>query len=281
MSRRISNPLAEMRDIAREIANGNFNTRVRISSKDEVGELARTFNHMAETLGNLEKMRSNFIANVSHELRTPMTSIAGFIEGMIDGTIPIEKQGYYLSIVKQETLRLTALVNDLLDLAKMEAGEVQLNITTIDLSELIRRSSIKFENQINRKNINFELALENENRRVMADPDAIERVLTNLLDNAIKFTSDSGCITIKTVKKDQKVYTTIEDNGIGIQKEDLPYIWERFFKTDKSRSKDMIGSGLGLAIIKNIIQKHNERIWVESEFNKGSKFTFSLETDER
>lgn len=281
MSRRISNPMREMRRIARKIANGEFESRVGITSNDEVGELAKTFNYMADKLEDIENLRRSFIANVSHELRTPMTSIIGFAEGILDGTIPVEKHNHYILIIKEEGIRLTKLVNDLLDLAKMESGGVPLNIKRFNLSELIRRGFIKFETQINSKGQAVELCLFKEDHYVMADPDAIERVIANLLDNAIKFTPQGGVISIKTFEKDEnKVFVSIEDTGPGIDKEDLPYIWERFFKTDKSRSKDKIGTGLGLAIVKNIIHKHNQNIWVESKPDKGSKFTFTLEGSE-
>lgn len=277
MSRRISNPLREIGRVARKIAGGDFDARVKIKSNDEVGELAGTFNYMAEALSKLENVRRNFIANVSHELRTPMTTIIGFIEGIADGTIPEDKHKYYLSIVKQEAVRLTGLTNDILDLAKMESGEEPVNMKVFNISELIRRNIIKFENQINNKRINVEVDFHRENQYVLADQDAIERVVTNLLDNAVKFTPEEGIITIRTTEEDEKIRISIEDAGIGISKDDLPYIWDRFFKTDKSRSKDKIGTGLGLAIVKNIIQKHQENIWVESEMNRGSRFTFTLQ----
>ena len=277
MSRRISHPLGEMGKVAKQIANGDFDSRVKIRSKDEIGELAKTFNYMAEKLGDLEKMRKNFIANISHELRTPMTSIIGFIEGIIDGTIPSEKQSYYLSVVKDETVRLTKLVNDLLDLAKIESGEVPLSTKVFNINELIKRSVIKFETQINDKEIELQINFKQEAYPVVADPDTIERVITNLLDNAIKFTPIGGIICVNTYKKEEGVICiSVEDTGSGIEKEDISFIWERFYKTDKSRSKDKVGTGLGLAIVKNIIQKHEQNIWVESELNKGSKFTFTL-----
>ncbi len=277
MSRRISRPLREIGRVARQIAGGNFKARVKAISNDEVGELGRTFNYMAEALNNLEQVRKSFIANVSHELRTPLTSVAGFVEGMMDGTIPADKQQHYLTIVKQEVVRLTRLVNDILDLAKVESGEVSINPRVFNIGELIRRSAVKFENQVSSKNINLEIALEKEDQLVLADPDAIERVITNLLDNAVKFTPEGGIINITACCKDQSIYVSIGDNGVGIDKDDLPYIWERFFKTDKSRSKDKIGTGLGLAIVKNIVQRHNQNIWVESELDKGSVFTFTLQ----
>ncbi len=277
MSRRISHPLRDIGRVARQIAGGNFKARVRTISNDEIGELGRTFNYMAEALNNLEQVRKNFIANVSHELRTPLTSVAGFVEGMMDGTIPADKQQHYLSIVKQEVVRLTKLVNDILDLAKVESGEAAINPRVFNISELIKKSTVKFENQVSSKNINLKIGLEDEDQPVLADPDAIERVITNLLDNAVKFTPEGGIINITAYRKDQSVYIRVEDNGEGIDKDDLPYIWERFFKTDKSRSKDKTGTGLGLAIVKNIVQRHNQNIWVESELNRGSVFIFTLE----
>jgi len=214
---------------------------------------------------------------VSHELRTPMTSIRGFIEGILDGTIPEEKHRYYLNIVREETNRLNRLVNDLLDLAKMEAGEKKLNISTFDINELIRISIIKMERLITEKKIEVTANFEQENMKVLADPDAIERVLINLIHNAIKFTPDEGMIVARTWSDKEKVYVSIEDSGIGIEKQEIDLIWERFHKSDRSRSQDKTGTGLGLAIIKNIINDHKEKIWVESEPGYGSKFIFTLE----
>jgi len=281
MSRRISRTLSEFGKVAARIASGEYEARVNSKSNDEIGELGRTFNYMAEALGNLEQMRESFIASVSHELRTPLTSINGFVEGIIDGTIPPEEQKYYLSIVKQETVRLTSLANNLLDLARLESKEIPSSMKSIDIIELIRINVLKFEPQVTKKNINVEIILHSDKQIVFADPDDIERVLTNLLDNAVKFTPEMGTIKISTSQKDDLVYVCIEDNGIGIDKEDLPNIWEKFYKSDKSRSQDKTGIGLGLAIIKNIIKKHNQKIWVESELNKGTRFIFTLEVDNK
>lgn len=278
MSSRISQPLGEIGKVAKKIAAGDFETRLVIKNDDEIGELGKTFNFMADALCQTEKMRKNFIANVSHEMRTPMTSIIGFVEGMIDGTIPDEKHQHYLAVVKNETMRLTRLVNNLLDLSRMESGEEQLKIMNFDICELIRRNIIKFETQINSKNLNVEVNLHQENQLVEADMDNIERVITNLMDNAIKFTSEGGKIIVQTKRKNDIVEISIKDTGIGIDKDELPYIWERFYKTDKSRSKDKVGTGLGLAIIKNIIKMHKQNIWVESEVNKGSIFTFTIQS---
>lgn len=279
MSRRISRPLREFGKVASTIANGDYKARVKIKSNDEIGELGRTFNYMAEALGNLEQMRQEFIASISHELRTPLTSMNGFVEGIIDGTIPQEEHKHYLSIVKNETVRLAKLANDMLDIARLESEETPLNLKAFDIIELIRRNVIKFETHMVKKKLNMQVDLHAERQLVLADPDAIERVLTNLLDNAIKFTPEGRDIKVSTSEKEGLIYICIEDKGIGIAENELPYIWEKFFKSDKSRSIDKSGIGLGLAIIKNIIKKHEQNIWVESELNKGTRFIFTLEAN--
>jgi len=276
-SLRISKPLKEIKNAARIIAGGEFQKRLHIDSRDEIGELAASFNNMAVALQNLEEMRRGFIANVSHELRTPMTSIRGFIEGILDGTVPQDRQNEYLTIVKDETNRLNRLVNDLLDLARMESGEMKLQLKGININELVRRCVIKLESIIVRKDIHVEASFHDEEIYAIADRDAIERVLINLIHNAVKFTPDGGTITIGTAVKRDKIEISIADTGIGIEKEEINLIWDRFYKSDKSRSKDKIGTGLGLAIVKNIINEHGQNIWVESGPGKGSVFTFTLD----
>ncbi len=274
---KFTRPLKQIKNAAAKISNGEFEKRLDIKSKDEIGELAQTFNQMAVALQNLEEMRRGFIANVSHELRTPMTSIRGFVEGILDGTIPPEKQGHYLTIVRDETNRLNRLVNDLLDLARMESGEHKLNIMPVDINELIRKCVINLESLFIDKKINVDADFEEESLLVSADADSIERVLYNLLHNAIKFTPENGNIGIKTRVQKNKVEVTVKDNGIGIDESEINMIWDRFYKSDKSRGKDRTGTGLGLAIIKNIINEHGQKIWVESKPGEGSSFTFTLE----
>jgi signal transduction histidine kinase len=276
-SKRITKPLKEISNAAKVIADGEFNKRLDITSQDEIGELAKSFNMMISALQNLEEMRRGFIANVSHELRTPMTSIRGFVEGIMDGTIPAEKHKYYLSIVNDETNRLNRLVNDLLDLAKMEAGEMPLTIKNFNINELLRRCVINMESLIVKKDLNIQADFEEENIFVYADKDAIERVIINLLHNAVKFTPRSGQIHIITARQKERVMISIADNGVGIEPDEVDLIWERFYKSDKSRSRDKSGTGLGLAIIRNIINEHKQQIWVESEPGRGTKFTFTLE----
>ncbi len=276
-SLRLTKPLKQIKNAAAKIANGEFEKRLDIKSKDEVGELAKTFNQMAVALQNLEEMRRGFIANVSHELRTPMTSIRGFIEGILDGTIPPERQNYYLTIVRDETNRLNRLVNDLLDLAKMEAGELKLNFMPIDVNELMRKCVIKLETLLLEKDLTVDADFEEDDLLVRADADAIERVVYNLMHNAIKFTPAGGNIKLATRVQKDKVEITVKDNGVGIEPEELDMIWDRFYKSDKSRGRDKTGTGLGLAIVKNIMNEHGQKIRVESKPGEGTAFIFTLE----
>jgi len=275
-SLRLSRPLKQLKYAATRISNGEFEKRVNIKSRDEIGELARAFNQMASALENIEKMRRGFVANVSHELRTPMTSIRGFIEGILDGTIPPEKHEHYLTIVRDETNRLNRLVTDLLDLAKMESGEMKLNITDFDINELIRKCVIKLETLILEKDLAVDAVFEEEDLMVSADPDAIERVVYNLMHNAIKFTPAGGKISVTTRSIKDAAEITIRDTGIGIEESELGMIWDRFYKSDKSRSRDKTGTGLGLAIVRNIINEHGQRISVRSRLGEGTAFTFTL-----
>ncbi|MEN8905874.1 MAG: ATP-binding protein [Clostridiales bacterium] len=276
LSLKMTRPLQKINVAVKDVSKGDFKGLLKIESNDELGELAKNFNNMVISLNKLEEMRSGFIANVSHELRTPVTSIKGFIEGILDGTITKDRQDEYLLIVKEETIRLTRLVNNLLNLAKIESGSIEIKPVNFDVNEMIRRIIIKFENLIVEKDITINANFEEEYVYVKADKDSIEQVITNLLHNAIKFTDMNGKITINTELKRNKVYVTIEDNGIGIEKRELDRIWERFYKTDKSRSTDKKGAGLGLSIVKNILNENKGKIWVESESNKGTKFTFTL-----
>ncbi len=276
-SLRITKPLMEITNAAKVIAGGDFKQRIKISSNDEIGKLASSFNQMITALQNIEEMRRGFIANVSHELRTPMTSIRGFIEGILDGTVPPEKQKEYLEIVRNETDRLNRLVNDLLDLARREAGETKLNFKNFNINEMLRQCIIKLESMIAAKNIQVEANFEGEDIYVKADPDSIERVLLNLIHNAVKFTPERGTIKVAVTHNKDKVYVSVEDNGIGIDEDEIPMIWERFYKSDKSRSREGGGTGLGLAIVKNIINEHKQEIWVESKLGRGTKFTFTLD----
>jgi signal transduction histidine kinase len=275
LTRRLVRPLAEMKQAAGRIASGDFNKRIAIRGEDEIAELSRSFNYMVDALENLENTRREFLSNISHELRTPMTTIKGFIDGILDGVITSEDQNAYLSLVRDEVKRMEKLVNDIMDLARFQAGETRLNITVFDINENIRRCVISLQHMIVNKNLELMADFETERLFVRADTDAIQRVLLNLLHNAVKFTPEGGKITVRTYAKN-KVYVEVEDNGPGIPEEELPHIFDRFYKADKSRGLDKTGVGLGLAIARNIILSHNETIRVESQEGKGSRFIFTL-----
>ncbi len=277
ISRRISNPLKLINKAAKIISSGQFENRVDINSQDEIGQLADAFNSMAESLQNLENMRRSFIANVSHELRTPMTTITGFVEGVVDGTIPKERQEQYLKIVIDEVRRLSRLVNDLLDLARFEAGENKTEFTRFDINELLRVNIIKFEQKITEKKLHINAWFEDEDCFVVAERDSIQRVITNLLDNAIKFSDEFGQIDIKVVTRESDAVISIKDYGVGIAEEEQSLVWDRFYKADKSRGNDKTGTGLGLAIVKQIINKHGKEISIKSREGEFTEFIFTLE----
>ncbi len=284
-SRRISRPIGEINKAAQDIAAGNFSERVKITSSDETGQLASSFNFMAASIEDLENQRQSFVSDVSHELRTPMTSISGFIEGILDGTIPEESREEYLHIVLDETKRLTRLVNELLEMSKMASSEYVLNIGKFDINELIRVCIIGLEHRITEKNLDLNVDFSKDNLMVLADEDTIKRVVLNLMDNAIKFSYPNTTIGIRTWISDGKAHISVGNFGDGIDGGDLNKIFDRFYKTDKSRTniKNRSGAGLGLSFVKNIITMHKQNVWVESvDTKEGSKakytkFTFTLE----
>ncbi len=277
ITRQIIKPLKRMRTAAKSIAAGNFNERIPITSSDEVGQLAQSFNSMSQALSELENMRSSFISDVSHELRTPMTTISGFVEGVLDGTIPEKDRNRYLATVLEEVKRLSRLVNDLLEASRLEQGKIKIEKKNVDMNRLVAESMFAYEQQLTEKKISVNLNLEGKECIALADRDSIKRVIINIIDNAIKFTPEYGNISVSTENKNKKVYVSILNNGEGISEEDLRHIWERFYKTDKSRSNDKKGVGLGLHIVKTIITQHGGEVFAESELGKFTKFTFVLD----
>lgn len=277
LTRQIIKPLKKMRTAAKSIAAGNFNERIPITSNDEIGQLAESFNLMTESLNELENMRSSFISDVSHELRTPMTIISGFIEGVLDGTIPDGEKNKYLTTVLDEVKRLSRLVSELLEASRLEQGKIKIEKKNVDMNRLAAESVFAYEQQLTEKKINVDLQLYENECIAMADKDSIKRVLINLIDNAIKFTPEGGDISVSTRKQDKKVLVSVENSGEGIREEDLRHIWERFYKSDKSRSQDKKGVGLGLHIVKTIITQHGGEIFAESEEGKFARFTFILD----
>ena len=275
-SSKITQPLKEMSQMAKDIAKGNLKNRVEIRSNDEIGVLAESFNNMAEELSKQEELRTGFVANVSHELRSPLTSIHGFAQGMLDGTIKKDDQDQYLSIIVDETSRLKKLIRELLDLSQIESGTFPLNKKVYDINEQMRRVLIRYIDIIEEKGINVEVNFKQDFCMVCADGDRIEQVLVNLIDNAIKFTPKDGVITLWSHECDGKALVGVNDTGDGISREDLPFIFERFYKSDKSHTEQK-GTGLGLSIVKKIIEEHGHTITVNSTEGTGTSFTFSLD----
>lgn len=277
ITKEITEPIRELEKMTKQMAAGNFKVKIQSRSNDEVGELVNSYNAMAEALGNLDMMRNDFIASISHELRTPMTSIGGFIDGILDGVIPAEKQEHYLQIVKEEIARMNALVNDLLNMARLQSGKVELDLLPCSLEELLRNTALKLKPIIDEKEIQIVFDIKTKNCEVLVDRPSIERVLINLIQNAVKFTNPGGIVTLHSEPDGKnKVRITVEDTGSGIAKKEIPFIFEKFYKADKSRGLDKKGTGLGLAIVKNILSAHGQEIHVESTVGKGSRFIFTL-----
>ena len=274
---RLTKPLKLMAQASRSMARGDFSHKIPITTDDEVGELAMAFNNMTESLIKLESTRRSFVANVSHELKTPMTTIGGFIDGIIDGTIPDEKRNEYLAIVSDEVKRLSRLVQSMLSLAKLESGEMKIKITNFDLRNTIIDVVIAQQQNIENKNLNI-IGLDSiEKSCVGADEDLIHQVVYNLIDNAIKFTPNDGEISFKVFKDTyNNTHFSIKNTGVGIKAEDIPHIFERFYKADRSRSAVKDSTGLGLYIVKTIIEIHSGRITVRSVENKYTEFEFYL-----
>ncbi len=267
----------KLNNLTQDIAKGKFDNKVTIKSHDEIGQLAEAFNKMADDLKIADASKRDFVSNAAHELRSPMTSINGFVEGMLDGTIPKEKHKMYLEIVSSEVKRLTKLVKTMLDLSRIESGRDKITVSKIDINELIRHVVIRLSGKIEEKGVQPEIEISDDQLFVMADGDKIEQVLQNLIDNAIKFTDKDKTIVIATEVTGDKVKIIVRDEGAGISEEDLKFIWDRFYTVDKVRSANKSGTGLGLSIVKSIIEQHNETITVTSKVNVGTEFVFTLQ----
>lgn len=268
-------PLAEINNVAKKLAKGEVEKRVHIDSKDEIGELAESFNIMAESLEKVDNVRREFISNVSHELRSPITSIKGFVTGIIDGVIPKDKENYYLNIVNDEICRLSRLVNDLLDISLMESGKFKLNVIQLDINEIITLCTLNLEGKIKNKKMNVEVIFNDRHEYCIADRDGIIQVVTNILENAVKYGLEGGKIKVETYVKGELVYVSIFNNGPNIPKENINKIWERFYKMDKART-NKISTGLGLSIVRLILSQHKQDIWINNIEGKGVEFVFTL-----
>lgn len=269
-------PLRKITEATEQYAAGNMHYEFQIDSEDEIGYLGATISYMASEIARSEDDQKKFVANVSHDFRSPLTSIKGYLEAMLDGTIPPELYEKYLTIVLNETERLTKLTNSLLTLNNLNTKGMLLDKSIFDINKVIRNTAASFEGTCKRKAIAIELILTGDELFVTADVGKIQQVLYNLLDNAIKFSHPDSIIKIETNEKHNKVFVSVKDSGIGIPKDDQKLIWDRFYKSDLSRGKDKKGTGLGLSITKEIIQAHGEHINVISTEGVGSEFIFSL-----
>ena len=273
---KLTKPLRQMSAAARAFGNGDFSVRVPSSRDDEIGELGLAFNNMANSLAGSEGMRRSFIANVSHELKTPMTTIAGFIDGILDGTIPKEKEDHYLKIVSDEVKRLSRLVRSMLDLSRIDSGELKLNPVKFDLADTVFQTLLTFEQVIEEKEINIEGLEDAVSLNITGDKDLLHQVVYNLIENAVKFTQQGGYIRFTMADSIDRVSVSIQNSGIGIASEELPMVFERFYKTDKSRSYDKKGMGLGLYLCRTIIKYHGGDISVSSVENEYCRFDFYI-----
>ena len=282
LSKRLSTPIKQISVTANKFAKQDFSQRIDLKQNAynicEMRELADTFNHMADELEKSENIRNNFISDVSHELRTPITTIGGFVDGILDGAIPEEKQKDYLLIVKNEVHRLSKLINNFLDITRLQNDKDSLEFKDFDIAEMIRLSLISISDRLEEKNIEVDLEFESSDMFVNADFDSIKRVITNLLDNAVKFTNENGKIIVSAETKHKETFIKIYNTGVGISEEDRPYIFKRFYKADKSRSINKEGTGIGLFIVQDIITKHGKKITLDSKEGEYACFTFNLTT---
>lgn len=281
-AKKISQPIASINKAAQSIAKGDFSERVAVTTHDEIGQLASTFNFMASSIEKADANRQQFVSDVSHELRTPMTSITGFVQGMLDGTIDDSERDDYLKIVRDESIRLTKLVNDMLEMSKMQSDGFKINIAPFDITDLICLSLISLEKKIEERNVHIDVDFRPEHLITLGDKDQIKRVLINLIDNAIKFSLPDTQIEIKTSVINGKAHILISNTGERIAPEDLKHIFDRFYKTDASRELDRTGAGLGLSLVQNILRLHNQSITVTNKKSSDNKnyittFEFTLE----
>ena len=284
ISKNISQPIRKMEETATSIAKGDFTKRVDIKTDDELGKLAESLNQMADelqlkidNLEKLDKVRTDFVANVSHELKTPLTSIKGFIETLEDGAIDDKENARrFLAIIKKHAERLSNIINDLLSLTEIESGKDKVEPGTVDVKYLLDEVIWGFTHALSIKEQKLNVNYNGDNFRIRGDKDKIEQVLVNLVDNAIKYTGQKGDIKASLFEKKDSVMFTLTDNGIGIPREHLDRIFERFYRVDKGRSRELGGTGLGLSIVKHIVVLHNGHISIDSEVGKGTIVTVIL-----
>jgi len=277
VSKSITSPIRRMQRAARRIARGDFRTRVRIRSKDELGQLAKSLNAMADELKRVDAVRTDFVANVSHELKTPLTLIKGYIETLEDKGLGDEEQSRkFVAIIKEHSNRLENIVNDLLSLSELDLSEDCLNRSACDLKSLIDDVVLGFGHSLDAKGLTLEVDLRGDDFKINGDADRLEQVFVNLIDNAIKYTPDNGRITVSIRDEPQQVSAVIADNGIGIATDHIDRVFERFYRVDKGRSRQMGGTGLGLGIAKHIVLAHKGQIRIESIPGRGTQVFVTL-----
>ncbi|HHT97674.1 MAG TPA: GHKL domain-containing protein [Clostridiales bacterium] len=269
-------PLHKLNKATIEYSQSNYDYKPKIRGSIEYIKLAETLSYMANELASLEDYQKKFIANISHDFRSPLTSIKGYAEAILDGTIPYEIQEKYINIILYETERLNKLTSSLLELNNMDTRGTFLNITTFELNSLIKKIAESFEGICNEKKISFKLVFSARLIYVDADINKVQQVLYNLIDNAIKFSHSNSAISISNEIKGDKLFISVKDYGVGVPKDSLNKVWDRFYKTDASRGKNKRSTGLGLSITKEIIQAHNENISIISTEGVGTEFIFSL-----
>lgn len=276
-TRREARPIQEMAAAARQIAHGNLDVRVPTGNEnEELEELAVAFNNMTLALKNSETIRNEFVANISHELKTPMTTIAGYLDGMLDGTIPPEKYRYYMELVSTEARRLSRLVRSMLDISRLrDQGIPADQKTNFDICEAAGQALLCFERRINQKKLNVEIDMPDEGLTIHAAQDSVTQVLYNLIDNAVKFVNEGGTLSVRIRRHGNSAMISVGNTGKTIPPEELPLVFDRFHKIDKSRSNDRDGWGLGLYIVKTIVLAHGEDVYVTSQDGK-TEFTFSM-----
>ncbi len=282
-SNAISQPVRTMSEIALDLAKGDFRQRVRVNSKDEIGQLAQAFNYMIGELEKqsknqkeLEALRREFVANVSHELRSPLTSVKGYLEAILDGKGKCwEERQKYLEIAHRETLRMERLISDLLELSRLQAGKFESTMEPVAIVPLVEEVVTRYEHRLAGENLTIVMKFSG-NPLVQGDKQRLEQVLENFLNNAIRFTPPGGMITVRVEESADQAKIHVEDTGIGIVPEDLPKIWDRFYKADKARTPSLGGTGLGLAIAKELVELQDGTVAASSIPGKGSVFTFTL-----
>ena len=274
-TRGILKPIREMTLAARRFGEGNFSKKLYIAGDNELGFLAGTLNEMASSLEHTEETRKSFISNVSHELKTPMTTIGGFVDGILDGTIPPEKHNHYLKIVSSEVNRLSRLVRSMLNISKYEAGELKLVTEEFDIITVILPTLLSFEKRIEEKNIDVR-GLDVGAFNINADRDLVQQIIYNLTENAVKFVNDGGYIEFFFTERDDMRCVCIRNSGEGLKKNEISKVFDRFYKTDESRGIDPTGFGLGLSIVRSLVKLHGGEIIVRSEPEQYVEFEFSL-----